>query len=240
MLAASYNTMTESLQRTMSELSRRSALAAIGEFATSLAHEVRNALTSVRVDLQRAAEKLQPGSQQRDLVDRSLFGVNKLDETVTAALRIARSGNVAFMEMDVVDVLKRVAARAEPAYHQRGASLALNADEPVLISGDANALEQLFFNLVMNAVQALHDGGSTRIDAIASGDEAIVRVVDDGAGIRGEHINRVLEPFFTTRETGTGLGLPMARQIAIAHSGDLSIASEYGAGTTVEVRVPLL
>ena len=241
-LASSFNAMTDSLQRMMSELSRRSALAAVGEFAASLAHEVRNALTAIKLDLQRAEERLPQDTSSRELVTRSLDAVTRLDSAVTGALRIGRSGTVVLRPLDLGDVLSTAACRTAPMFVAGNSSLDV---EPIAadarnVNGDPAALQELFVNLFTNAAQALSSGGKVRASSHAEDGSVVVTVADNGNGIDAAILESVLEPFYTTRTGGTGLGLPIARQLALAHGGDLSIESVVGAGTTVFVRLPLL
>jgi signal transduction histidine kinase len=110
--------------------------------------------------------------------------------------------------------------------------------EPLWLLGDALALEQLFLNLLLNAAQSLEPGGRATVVVTRERSELVVMVRDTGRGIPPEALERVLDRFFSTREDGTGLGLPIARQIAASHGGSLAITSKVGEGTTVEVRLP--
>jgi signal transduction histidine kinase len=239
-LAGSFNAMTASLRRTMEELSRRSALAAVGEFAASLAHEVRNGLTSVKVDLQRAEERLEPESASGALVSRSLFAVTRLNSTVTGALQVARSGRVDAQEVDLRAVLSLAVQRARGTFQMNDASVDVDelCADPLMVKGDPDALEQLFVNVLLNAGQALDVGARAHVRTSVENGRVEVLIADTGPGIAPEHLLRVLDPFFTTRAGGTGLGLPIARQIAVAHGGSLSVESAVGVGTTVRVALP--
>ena len=110
---------------------------------------------------------------------------------------------------------------------------------PASGAGDADALRHLFVNLLLNASQALSAGGLARVEARRDEDNIIVSVVDDGTGMSDESLLRAGQPFFTTRAGGTGLGLPIARQIAAAHGGAIQIARANGRGTVVRVNLPL-
>ena len=102
-----------------------------------------------------------------------------------------------------------------------------------------NALEQLFLNLLLNAVQAVESGGQIAVSLVSDGNSAEVCIRDTGHGIPAALLGRVFDPFVSTKPEGTGLGLAIARQIAIAHGGDLRIASEEEVGSTVTLRLPL-
>ncbi|HWJ13468.1 MAG TPA: HAMP domain-containing sensor histidine kinase [Gemmatimonadaceae bacterium] len=244
-LARAFNHMTESLRRTLAELSKQRSLAAVGEFAASLSHEVRNSLTAVRVDLQHARRHLPEGEPGSQLVARALESVRRLDATVSGALRVARSGQVTKSRVDLNEVLHRAMRSAEPSFVERAALLEPLAAEPrIAVDGDAAALEQLFLNLLINAAQASPPGSHARIELDSSPKDATIRIVDAGRGVDDAVLATVGAPFQTTKENGTGLGLPIARRIALAHGGDLTLESGGGrggggGGTVAVVRLPL-
>lgn len=172
-LADAFNTMTENLERTLEELSSRESLAAVGEFAASLAHEVRNPLTAVRIDLQRVVGELPQDSPLREPQERALQEIQRLNETVERTLVAARSGGRKQEPFDLRDPLRAAAHAATPAFQDRRAHLSVELGErPVFVSGDAGALEQLALNLLLNAAQALGAGGKAwiRIDEPTDGD----------------------------------------------------------------------
>jgi signal transduction histidine kinase len=240
-VAAAFNSMTESLQRTLDELSKRQALAAAGEFAASLSHEVRNGLTAIRVDLQRAEDKTAADAPSRPLITRALENVKRLDGTVTGSLRAARSGQRPRRRLDLGPVAEAAAQGAESTFAEHGATLSpVAASIPsAWVLGDAIALEQLLLNLLLNSAQAMGPGGRASLVVDIDGADVRVVVTDSGAGIPAADLERALDPFFSTKADGTGLGLPIARQIAAAHGGSLKIESVAGNGTRVEVRLPL-
>lgn len=239
-LAGAFNAMTESLRRTLAELSQQRALAAVGEFAASLSHEVRNALTAMRIDLQHAVRQLPDESTATPLVKRTLDTVRRLDSTVTGALRVARSGQHPMTRVDLAPLLRRAIESAEPSFAQHEATLAplTLESEPVEVDGNTAALEQLFLNLLLNAAQALHAGGRAQVEVRAHGDQVVIRIGDDGPGVDASTLNDSGSVLHSTKSDGTGLGLPIARRIAAAHGGGLRIESVVGNGTTVVVTLP--
>jgi signal transduction histidine kinase len=238
-LAGSFNAMTDSLRTLISEMSERRALAAVGEFAAALAHEVRNALTAIQIDLERVDERTED-AKNRTLIDRTLVHVRRLDAAVTGSLRIARSGRVEPTDVIIADLLDDTAQIAEPSFVAAGAQLISGAcDRALMVRGDAEALHQLVLNLLLNAQQALASGGEAGYSVSRGGACAVIAIVDSGRGMTSEQLDRAFDPYYTTRSKGTGLGLPIARQIAAAHGGTLTIESVPGRGTRVEVRLPL-
>ena len=238
-VAEAFNTMTASLRRTLRELASRERLAAVGEFAASLAHEVRNPLTAIRIDLQRVEESLPPDSPLREAQSRALREIGRLDATVSETLDVARTGRWR-AGVDLTVPLRAAVDAAGPAFDERGATLdpsALNGS-PFEIRGDEKSLEQLFLNLLLNAAGALAPEGRAWLELSEEDGEAIISVCDTGTGIEPDDLERIFEPLYTTRAEGTGLGLTVVRRIVDEHDGTIEIESEPGVGTTVRVRLP--
>jgi signal transduction histidine kinase len=223
------------------ELASRESLAAVGEFAASLAHEIRNPLTAIRVDLQSLEEKLPEESSLREPLESALTEIERLNQTVRDTLEVARRGRTGSDLVDLSGPLNAAAHAARPAFEARGAILTVQSspEAPLTVRGDAGALEQLFLNVIQNAAQALASGGEALVRVDRDRDSAVVAIRDDGAGIPPEDLERVFAPLFTTKEGGTGLGLTIARRIAQAAGGEIHVESTRGTGTSVEIRLPL-
>ena len=237
-VAQAFNQMTASLQRTLREQASRESLAAVGEFAASLAHEVRNPLTAVKIDLQSLEERLGDDPSLTLPLRRALEEIDRLDATVGDALSMVRQGDEDRV-LDVWQPIEAAAHSAAPAFARVDATLDVdrgNSELPVF--GDAAGLEQLFLNLLLNAAEALPQGGRATIGAGADGDSACILIEDDGPGIPEPVRDRIFEPLFSTKEAGTGLGLTISRRIVEAHRGELSVRDAEGGGTCVEVRLP--
>ena len=221
------------------ELAQREALAAVGEFASELAHEVRNPLTSVRLDLQRVDEVAGEAEPVRHIAARVLRQVERIERTVTGALRVARGGAIDRRPVDLRVVLEHTRRTAEPEFALRGAQLALGAmPGPLELEGDAEALEQLFLNLLINSAQALARGGTARVDAECRNGAIVVTIVDTGTGMSARQLAETEQPFRSSKRDGTGLGLKIARRIVASHRGELGVTSAMGRGTTVRVTLP--
>jgi signal transduction histidine kinase len=250
-LGRAFNAMAEDLQRTVSTLAKREALAAVGEFAATLAHEIRNPLTAIRIDLQRVEEVSGDEARRRSLTDRMLESVRRLDRTVSGVLRVAGTGRVELAPVPLQEPLAAALELARPAIVGQGGELrAPAAAEPVLVLADRAALEQLLLNLLLNAGEARTGAGPHRVDvgvALTGGGtgphgepecaEIVIR--DNGRGIPEAELERIFEPLYTTKRGGTGLGLAVAERIARAHGGEIAFETEPGRGTTVRVRIPL-
>ncbi len=243
-LARAFNTMAGRLERTLDALAKREALAAVGEFASGLAHELRNPLTAIKLDLQRVEEVSDDEERRKVLLERMLDAMQRLDRTVSGVLRVAGSGRIRPRPICVGEPLAAALRSVHPVLEERRVDLEAPPDPEALpgVVGDGAALEQLFLNLILNAAEALDDEGLRRIAVEVSGPEADgsvqVRVQDTGRGIPQEELDRIFEPLYSTKDAGTGLGLAISRRIARAHGGEITIESEPGKGTTVTVTVP--
>jgi signal transduction histidine kinase len=241
-LAKAFNRMTESLRTTLRQLADRESLAAVNEFAAALAHEVRNPLTSLQLDLQGVEEELPEDFPLRGVQTQAIEDLRRLDRIVGGALETARSGQIELGPTELVPILESVAHRAQPHADAGGVDLEIDVDtacgDSTRIQADAAALQRVILNLVLNGIQASPPGAVVRIEATRRDRKIVVTVRDQGEGIPPDRLERILEPFFTTRPGGTGVGLSIARRIVAAHRGTLDIESEVGKGTAVSVVLP--
>lgn len=237
--ARAFNAMAASLQETLDTLAEREALAAMGELAASLAHELRNPLTALRLDLQRIEEVSDDGERRAALTDRMLAAARQLDRTAEGVLRVAGTGRAPSGSVSVDDVLTRAAGTARPILETSDVELEIRShDATPAVEGDGPALELLFANLLVNAAEAMDRGGRVEVDV--GPDEGGVEVVvrDTGPGFPAEAMARALEPLFSTRPGGTGLGLAIADRIVRAHGGRIELDNHPGGGARVVVWLP--
>ncbi len=222
------------------EFAQREALATVGEFASELAHEVRNPLTAMRLDVQRADECIEQPDELRGILQRVLAQITRLDRAVSGALRVSRGASVQLSSLDVRRVLEAARFSADPEFARRDAALTLSLPAtPLTVTGDADALEQLFLNLLLNAAQALPPGGRAQVHATSSGDALTVEIRDEGVGMTPSQLQDAGLTRRSARRDGNGLGLKVARRIVETHGGELTITSQFGHGTTVRVRLPV-
>jgi signal transduction histidine kinase len=236
-VARAFNAMTDSLHQTLGALARQESLAAVGQFASELAHEVRNPLTAIRLDLQLVEEQLAAGSPMRALQRGALEEIERLDDTVAGVLQLARSGRVTLQAIDVRPPLREALHAAQPAFERYRVVVRVEAPTPAFVRGDAGGLRQLFLNLLLNAAQALEGGGSVELRVDAEPGAVLVTVTDDGPGIPAAVLALVRDPFFSTRPEGTGLGLAVAERIANAHGSALEFECPAAGGTIVRLRL---
>jgi signal transduction histidine kinase len=235
----------------LGRLHRAERLALAGQLAAGVAHEIRNPLAAIRSTVPYLVRRLPEGDPGHEHADGLIAEVDRVNRTIKSLLGLAQPPTEELAETDLGAALEQALRLVAAKAAEQGVALCRDTAEgveevsPVL--GDARQLAQLFLNLLLNALQALPEGGTIRTavrpwsKALDDGDgrdwvEAEVR--DDGAGISEEHLARVFEPFFTTRAEGTGLGLAICRGIAERHGGEIAVDSAPGRGTAVAVRLP--
>ncbi len=226
-------------------LYRAERLAAAGQLAAGVAHEIRNPLTSIRSTIQYVLPSFDAADQKRVLLDELLSEVDRIDRIVNDLLSLTRPTDFRPSEINLVELLDHTLLLIGPQARKQEVEIKYTRGEDELkISGDAGQLKQVFLNVFLNSLQAMPKGGvlgvwASRQGAELSGREMIdVRISDTGAGIPAEHLDEVFDPFFTLKKEGTGLGLSITYGIIQQHEGDIELQSEVGQGTTVIIRLP--
>jgi len=240
-LGTAFNSMTESLQRTLAALSERQAIAAVGEFASALAHEIRNPLSAIKLNLQHVEERL-TDAKLREPIRNTLRDIARLDTTIAGALRLARTGRMSMSSVALDAIVASAARTALPDPASRGLTLELGANgasDGAYVTGNGAALEQLLLNLLINAADATPSGGRIGVNIGADIGHVTIDVWDTGSGLGPDAAARAFEPFFTTKAEGTGLGLSIAKRIVDAHHGHIALRPRQGGGTVVRVGLPI-
>ncbi|HEU5061183.1 MAG TPA: ATP-binding protein [Kofleriaceae bacterium] len=212
--------------------------------AAGIAHEVRNPLNALQINLQILDQELRallpPGSAHiYAVLGKISREVSNLDNFVSEFLRYARPPRLKIEQVTVGQVLGDLVTFLGPQFADRQVDLRLTAGGgPRVIQADSFQLKLALLNLLLNALQATSPGGSVEIATAGAGNQLSVEIRDSGEGVAPEQIERVFDVFFTTREGGTGLGLPIARRIIDEHGGSLTLESAPGRGTVARVLLP--
>jgi two-component system NtrC family sensor kinase len=231
------------------DLLRSAKLASLGEMATGLAHEINNPLAVISAEQTNLADELQdldlpPGSRETlsQSIARCRRQVTRCGEITAKMLQFGRKTETVLQATRMEPVLREIGRLLERRARTHNVELSLKVDPglpPAWL--DANELEQVLANLVNNSLDALSRGGTIAISARQEGGKALLQVKDDGSGIAPLDLERIFQPFFTTKPVGqgTGLGLAVVYGIVRGWGGTIDVESVPGRGTTMSIRVPL-
>ena len=245
-LTTRYQRAAESLEKANVELResqehllRADRLSALGEIAAGLAHELRNPLASVKGSFEILAGRARPGTPEAEFSEVGQKELARLDALLTEFLTYARPHAPELRHSDLDDVIGHVAALLGPEAERAGVAIEIEHDQPMREAlVDPLQIQQVFFNVMLNGIQATPPGARVRVRRHQTNDGIIVEVTDDGPGIPAEHLSRIFDPFFTTKEKGTGLGLAISARIVAAHGGDISAQRGADRGTCVRITLP--
>ncbi len=238
-------------------------LAALGQMAANLAHEIRNPLASIEVSSSLLKRRLPVEAAERELLDKIIAEVRRLNRTITSSLEFVRPLSLSLAPASLDGVLDdalvvALGRRGKPGLHVHRTTF---PGGPSFLM-DRGQLRQVFENLFLNAMEAMGEEGTLTIAVstarapaapstpyrpagvpaawTAFESYAVIRVSDSGPGIPQEHLDKLFYPFFTTKKQGSGVGLSMAKKIVDSHRGVIDVASEIGEGTTFTVRLPMV
>ncbi|WP_088346802.1 MULTISPECIES: HAMP domain-containing sensor histidine kinase [Rhodomicrobium] len=236
-LASAFNRMAVRQRDTLSAAVEVEKMAVLGRFATSFAHEVRNPLAAVKTAVQ-ALLTTDEKPDRRRLLHGMDEEIDRLDESLRDFLAYARPAPPSPRRVVMEDVLRRCETLVAHQLQSCNIALIILGETGLAIHVDPFHLQQILMNLVANAIDAMPEGGRITLRVRRAGGQGIIEVSDTGEGIAPEMLDRIMEPFVTTRQEGSGLGLPISRQLAELNKGGFALASQPGHGTTATVTLP--
>jgi len=222
------------------QLERAERLAVLGKFAGSLAHEIRNPLVSIKTFFQILNSDEDPEDKQ-EISDLASQEIERMEELLDNLLGFAKPSAERFVMEEVNKVLHDSVMLIKHEASAKGIEIKTQLEAgPCKLSMDPNQIQQVFMNVMMNAIQAMDEGGELRIKTSHHKGENQVDIVieDTGHGISDDDLPKLFEPFYTTKEKGVGLGLSISQRIIVSHNGDINIESEKGKGTSVHIMLP--
>ncbi len=243
-LAREFNQMAHALDEREQQLIRSERLAAIGKIAAQITHEVRNPLSSIGLNAEQLDEELaglpaETAAEARTLARAIVKEVDRLTEITEDYLRFARMPKPRLEREELRAVLGSLLDFQRPDLLKRKVSLDLVVPpHECPLACDEQQLRQALLNLVRNAGEAMPAGGALKLTLSDENSGYRLDISDSGQGIAPDHLARVFEPFFSTKQGGTGLGLALTQQIVVEHGGSISVTSEAGRGTTFTVHLP--
>ena len=227
-------------------LQRQEKLASLGSLATGVAHEIRNPLAAIKFRLFSLKDSLASGAA--DTEDLQIIGdeINRLERIVQDFLRFARPSEPAFAGVSASQLLQEVQTLLRSQFEKQSVQLSVETAEDVWLRADKEQLKQVLINLAQNAAESVQGNGTVTLRARPGmaklGAEtqpvAMLEVADNGPGIPPEVESRLFDPFFSTKQGGTGLGLPIAARIIEKHGGSIQYQTQRNRGTTFSVALP--
>jgi two-component system, sporulation sensor kinase E len=243
-LAIAFNRMAArlgDLHNLEAQLRRRDRLSALGEVAVGIAHEVRNPLGVISTSAELVKKRGELSPSDTKLLGYVIDEVRRINNLITEFLSFAKPNPPVLVPLKVIEVVKRVAEFCEPELSRQNIVLQIEDEAPgAVVEGDQDQLYQVSLNLILNAVDAMADGGRLTIRLFRSGDQLMIAFRDTGPGVPAGLQERVFNPFFTTKPNGTGLGLAKAYTILESHHGRIECSSPPGGGATFMLVLPLI
>jgi len=248
-LASNFNQMTAQIlqdRREIEETSRRlieaEKLATIGRLAAAMAHEIRNPLTAIKLNIQKVGKSPSLPNQQREQLAIAESGIQQVERIVKELLDYARAPKLTKNFFSLQAVLEDALRFVQDQLDEKNVRVVREFSPdlpPMLVDGDK--LRQAFLNVLLNSAEAVSTRGTVTVRTFlveqGGKKQAMVQIEDDGAGIDEKGLKSIFEPFFTTKSLGTGLGLTNARKVVELHDGTVEASSTVSVGTTITIRL---
>ncbi len=230
----------QSLGKLEKELQRSERLAALGKMAAGVAHELRNPLSSIKGLAVLLQSHLSAAGKDAETAEMLVKEVERLNRSIGELLDYAKPGQLKREPTAIAEVISKTVSLIQVDAKSYGISITLAlADNLPPVHVDPDKLNQVLLNLLLNALQAMPDGGELSVRTALEGPMLVIAITDSGVGIAPENLQRVFDPYFTTKSDGTGLGLAMSAKIVEEHGGTITISSIPDRHTEVRVLLPL-
>jgi signal transduction histidine kinase len=235
-------TLQEELSEKNKLLERKERLAALGEMAAGMAHEIRNPLGGIQLYASLLAKDVAAMGPSLQLVNKISGGVRRLEGLVSQVLHFTRESQVTRSETELADLIATALELAQPRIAERRIAVEISGVSSLVARIDEHLLGQAVLNLILNAVEAMDHGGKLLIhlgagEDAGDGRQMKLTIRDSGPGIPIAILDRIFNPFFTTKDTGTGLGLAIVHRIVDAHEGTITATNPPGGGAQFEIRI---
>ncbi|RFB13431.1 sensor histidine kinase [Bacillus sp. HNG] len=237
-LLARFNSYTKALTETHEELRDKEKLAFVGQMATTIGHEIRNPLASLKGFTQLQREKHKEDDLQYSIMEQE---IDRIDSILTDLLVIGKPRQINVAPCNLKEHLRYVISIIEQSEQGKNIEVTLKLDESFpLVECDEKQMKQVFLNLIKNGFESMPEGGALTIEGSQVDDNQVsIKICDDGCGIPRDVQEKLFQPFYTTKDYGTGLGLMVSKKIIEDHHGKIAIESKEGKGTKVEILLPI-
>jgi signal transduction histidine kinase len=230
--------LTRELEIKNRELARKNRLADLGQMATHVAHEVRNSLVPITLYLSLLRRRLQNDAAGLDALTKMEAGFTALEATVSDLLQFTAQRDPVGRSFRVLDLIAEVCQSLAPQMEAQGIEVQLDLAASDMLCADRGMLRRALLNLILNALDAMPDGGELTITGWSDACAYELEVADSGPGFPRESRHRMFEPFYTTKNNGTGLGLAIVGRIAEVHGGEVHAGNCAQGGAAFTLRIP--
>jgi two-component system sensor histidine kinase HydH len=228
------------VRRLQGEIRRKEKLAAIGGLAAGVAHEIRNPLSSIKGIATYFKNKSDQNSDDEEMAGVMIEEVERLNRVIRELLEFARPTELKLKTTDVNSLIEHSVRLIEKEASDKNIDIKLDlSQQPVSAQIDSDRFSQCLLNLYLNALQAMGKGGQLSIkDSVTHDNFIVIEIRDTGSGIKVENLNKIFDPYYTTKTKGTGLGLAIVHKIVEAHNGSIKVRSISGQVTSFIITVP--
>lgn len=232
------------IYRMQEDILKIDRLTYLGEFSSTLAHEIRNPLAGIKTTAQALSEELSEGDPRREYLERIIKEIDRLNDLLRTFFTFAKPRQLDLIRCQLPEIIKEVKGLLiKEAEKNRITIKEVYADKLPLVHLDFNQMQQVFMNLFLNALQTMPEGGELTVEVDRKDSQSgwlQVRVKDTGKGIIPEHLPKIFDPFFTSKSKGLGLGLSITHKIIEAHGGKIEVENAPGKGATFILNLPVV
>jgi PAS domain S-box-containing protein len=216
-------------------------LASLGLLSAGIAHEINTPLTGISSYVQMLHKSFPKDDPNLRLLQKIESQTERVAKIIKTLLNFSRQPDFSFYRVDLAKIIQEILALIEYKLKKMNIQVELNFDKIKPIWANGERIQQVFVNIIINALDAMPNGGKLKIDLLQNQSEAIIKIKDTGVGIKKEHLPHIFDPFFTTKGLGkgTGLGLSISYAIIKEHEGQILVDSEVGKGTTFTIKIPM-
>jgi two-component system sensor histidine kinase HydH len=232
------------LKKYEEEAKKAERLSALGNLAAGVAHEIRNPLNAISITVQRLKSEFEPRKDQEEylsFIQTVLNEIKRLDNIISQFLSLTKAQKLTIIPSDMNKLLDEVISLTEMDARSKNVQVVKNIDKLPQLKIDPDEMKKALLNMMLNGVQAMPEGGELKVQSNIDDAKGTVtiRITDTGVGISKENLSTIFQPYFSTKEKGTGIGLSIAYRIISDHKGKIEVESEVGKGSTFIVTLPI-
>ena len=229
----------QQLQDTFEQVRMADRLSALGQLSAGMAHEIRNPLGSIKGGIEIIEEGISPESNKYEFIQIIKKEINRLDRKISDFLKYAKPASPEMRRSSINRIVDSVVSLVEKRAEQEDVLITTKpAHQLPDLLVDSEQIRQALLNIVLNAIQAIEEGGKIEVETSLQEDSLYIAIADNGSGIPEENIARLFDPFFTTKDEGTGLGLSITFQIIKAHGGEIEVKRNETRGSRFTIKLP--